>query len=398
MPRARPTRPAWLSGCTASALALVVCLGLLPAAADAAYSDTIVLKNGDRIRGDVKNLQQGMLEFKTDTMSTVYIKWDRVAEITAPENFEVETTDGLRFYGTLASGGRGKLVIDIGLRTVTVNLVDVVRIRLLKRQFWDRLDGSVDLGASYAKSSGIGQGSLAFSLSARRPTFELGTKFDTTITVQPDQPVSSRTTLSGGYVRLLKNRWIVPVTAKAERNTDIGLELRASGTGGFGRYFVQTNRSQFGSAAGLVVTHEIPVDGEPSNNIEAYVGATYAFFTHDRPKTSVNLSVSLLPSLNVSGRYRTDFGISVKRELFKDFTVGFSYYDTYDNKPPGGGSPAHDFGGTVTVGWISDGAGAARAPRRPRPPPLPRLSGCRSWRGPRWPGRRRPADRRTSTS
>ena len=170
--------------------ALLGCLALVPLRAEAAYDDSIVLRNGDRLRGEVKNLQQGMLQFKTDTMSTVYIKWDRVAEITAPETFEVETTDGIRLHGPLASGGRGKLVIDIGLRTVTVNLMDVVRISLLKRGFWNRIDGSVDLGASYTKSSGIGQGSLSVDVNSRRPNYEIATKFDTTITVQPDQPVS----------------------------------------------------------------------------------------------------------------------------------------------------------------------------------------------------------------
>ncbi len=332
-------------------VALFACLALVPAAARAAYSDAVVLKNGDRLKGDVKNLQQGMLEFKTDTMSTVYIKWDRVAEITAPETFEVETTDGVRLYGPLASGGPGKLAIDVGLRTVTVNLADVVRITLLKRGFWNRIDGSVDLGASYTKSSGIGQGSVSFDLTARRPYYEVGTKFDTTITVQPDQPVAARTTISAGWVRFLKNKWFVPVSAKFERNTDIGLELRSSGAGGFGRYFLQTNRSQLGGSGGLVYTREIPVDGSTTNNLEAYAGARYSFFTYDRPKTTVDVAFSVFPSLNVSGRFRTDLDLTLKRELFKDFTVGFTYYDTYDNKPPGVGSPAHDFGSTVTVGW-----------------------------------------------
>jgi hypothetical protein len=333
-------------------LPLVVCLGLVPSGANAAYNDAVVLKNGDRLKGEVKNLQQGMLEFKTDTMSTVYIKWDRVAEITAPETFEVETTDGVRLYGPLASGGRGKLAIDVGLRTLTVNLVDVVRITLLKRGFWNRIDGSVDLGASYTKSSGIGQGSLSFDLTARRPYYEIGTTFDTTITVQPDQPLSARTTLSAGGMRFLKNKWFVPAMAKFERNTDIGLELRSSAAGGFGRYFLQTNRSQFGASGGLVYTHEIPVDGGTTNNLEAFVGSRYSFFTYDRPKTTIDLSFTVFPSLNVSGRFRTNLDVTVRRELFKDFTVGFTYYDTYDNKPPGVGSPAHDFGGTVTVGWV----------------------------------------------
>ncbi len=333
-------------------LAIVVCLGLVPSGANAAYNDAVVLKNGDRLKGEVKNLQQGMLEFKTDTMSTVYIKWDRVAEITAPETFEVETTDGVRLYGPLASGGRGKLAIDVGVRTISVNLADVVRITLLKRGFWNRIDGSVDLGASYTQSSGVGQGSLSVDVHSRRPNYQIGTKFDTTITVQPDQPASARTTLTAGYVRFLKNKWFVPATAKFERNTDIGLELRSSALGGFGRYFMQTNRSQLGAAGGLVYTREIPVDGDTTNNAEAFAGTSYSFFTYDRPKTTIDVSFTVFPSLNVSGRFRTDFDVTVRRELFRDFTVGLTYYDTYDNKPPGVGSPAHDFGGTVTVGWI----------------------------------------------
>lgn len=332
-------------------LALVVCLALVPAGADAAYTDTIVLKNGDRIRGEVKSLQQGQLKYKTDGMSTIYVKWDRVAELTAPGTFDVETTDGTRFLGSLSSPERGKLGVDIGLRVVTVNLDDVVRITQLKRQFWDRIDGSIDLGASYTDASGVGQGTLSAKVGVRRPSYEVQTSFDTTITVQPNEPVTSRTNLGGGYVRLLQDRWFVPFAAKFERNTDIGLELRASGAGGFGRYFVQTNRSQFGAAGGLAVTREIPVEGDTTNNIEAFAGSSYSFFTHDTPKTTIDAAFTVFPSLNVRGRWRTSLDVSIKRELWKDFTVGFSYYDTYDNKPPGGGSPAHDFGGTVTVGW-----------------------------------------------
>ena len=350
-PAQRP-RLARLSSFLPVVLSLLVCLGLLPSGADAAYNDAVVLKNGDRLKGEVKSLNQGQLKFKTDTMSTVYIKWDRVAQVTAPETFEVETTDGTRFIGSLFAAGPGKMGVDIGLQKVTVPLMDVVRIALLKRAFWDRIDGSVDLGASYAKSSGIGQGSLSADVTALRPSFEVETSFDTTVTVQPNEPISSRTTLNGTYVRLLKNRWFVPGSVKFERNTDIGLKLRASAAGGFGRYFLQTNRSRFGAAAALAVTREVPVDGETTSNLEGLFSARYSFVTYDSPKTTVDVSFTVFPSLNVAGRFRTDFDLTLRRELLKDFTVGLTYYDTYDNRPPGGGSPAHDFGGTVTVGWI----------------------------------------------
>ena len=351
MRSAQRPRLARLSRSLPLAIPLLVCLALAVAPADAAYTDTLVLKNGDRVRGEVKSLQQGQLTYKTDGMGTIYVKWDRVAEITAPGTFEVETTDGTRFLGSLSSPERGKLGVDIGLRIVALPFGDVVRITQLKRQFWDRFDGSIDLGASYTDASGVGQGSLSVEIGVRRVSFEVQGSFDTTVTVQPDEPVTSRTNLAGSYVRLLRHRWFVPVIAKFERNTDIGLELRASGAGGFGRYFVQTNRSQFSGAGGLVVTREIPVDGDSTSNIEALLGSTYSFFAHDTPKTTVNVSFSVFPSLNVAKRFRTDLDITIKRELLKDFTVGFTYYDTYDNKPTGAGSPAHDFGGTVTVGW-----------------------------------------------
>jgi hypothetical protein len=232
-----------------------------------------------------------------------------------------------------------------------VNLVDVVGIAQLKLRFWDRIDGAIDLGASYTASTGIGQGSLSINVATRRPSYQVETSFDTTITVQANEPVSSRSNLAGSWVRLLRNRWFVPVGGKFERNTDIGLELRSSGLGGFGRYFVQTNRSQLGAAGGLVVTREIPVEGDTTSNIEVFLGSSYSFYTYDTPKTTIGAAFTVYPSLNVSGRLRTNLSLSVRRELLKDFTVGFTYYDTYDNKPTGGGSAAHDFGGTVTVGW-----------------------------------------------
>ena len=344
--------PASCGGARVSVWMLAACTLLFPAFALAAYTDAVLLTNGDRLKGEVKGLRQGQLEFKTDSMSTVYVKWNRVAELTAPGTFQVETADGARYDGSLEAAGRGKLGVNIGLTVVALAFGDVVRITPLKRRFWSRIDGSVDLGASYTQSSGVGQGSLSVDIRTRRRTYEVSAAFDTTITVQPDQPVSSRTALSGSYLWLLRNRWFVPGIAILERNTDLGIALRSSIGGGIGRYFLQSNRSLWGASAGVLGNQERPVEGEPSENLEAFLTTGYSFFTYDRPKTTIEASFTLFPSLNVEGRFRTDLKTTVKRELLKDFTVWFTYYDTYDNKPPGGSSSTHDFGVTVSIGWV----------------------------------------------
>jgi putative salt-induced outer membrane protein YdiY len=331
--------------------ALAACLLAAAGPVMAADIDVVLLKNGDRLHGEIKNMQFGRLELSTTSMSTVYVEWNKVAGLTSPSFFEFELMDGSRYYGSLEPADAGTLGVTLEGRTNALDVAQVVRIRPIKSSFWDRIDGSISLGANYTRSSEIGQGSLTASVGTRRPAFELKMDFSTTITVQPDQPDQSRTAGSLSYVKLMRNRWFVPGTGKLERNTDLGLDLRSSVGGGIGRYFVQTNRSVLGAAVGLVLNRENPVDGDSTTNVEAFASASYEFFTYDTPKTSFDASFALFPSLNVGGRYRTEFSLALSREIVKNFTVGATAYDSFDNKPPAGSSSTHDFGISLNLGW-----------------------------------------------
>jgi hypothetical protein len=338
--------------CAIARVALVVCCVLAAGRPVlAADTDLVVLKNGDRIHGEIKGMQYGRLQLSTTTMSTVYVEWDKVAGLVSQRFFEFELMDGSRYYGSLEPAGAGTLGVAFEGQVTPLDAARVVRVRLIKLSFWDRIDGSVSLGASYTKSSGIGQGSLNVTVGTRRPAFELRTDFSTTITVQPDQPDQSRTAGSVSYRWLMRNRWFVPGTGKLERNTDLGLNLRSSVGGGIGRNVVQTSRSVLSAAAGLVLNRENPVEGDSTTNVEAFAATTYEFFTYDTPKTSIDTRFVLYPSLNVSGRYRTDFSLTLSREIVKDFTAGVTAYDSYDNKPPAGSSSTHDFGISLNLGW-----------------------------------------------
>jgi hypothetical protein len=335
----------------ARAALLAACLLAAAQPASAADTDLVLLRNGDRLSGEIKQLQYGRLELSTLSIGTIYVEWDKVVALVSPNYFEVETADGSRHYGNLQQGAAGTINVALGGSVEPLDVASVVRIRRIKSSFWERLDGSISLGASYTKSSDIGQGSLAVNLRTKRPAYEFSTDFSTTVTVQPDQPDQSRTMFSASYLRLSRNRWFVPATGRLERNTDLGLDLRSSTGGGIGRRFVQTNRSMFSGAAALMLNRENPVSGETTTNVEALIAASYEFFTYDTPKTTIDTIFSLYPSLTVSGRYRTEFSLTLNREIVKDFTVGVTGYDSYDNKPPAGSSSTHDFGISLTVGW-----------------------------------------------
>jgi len=67
----------------------------------AAKTDQVGLDNGNTITGEVKNLQQGKLQYKTDAASTIYVEWDHVHFLTSSSFFEVEDESGVFYYGSL---------------------------------------------------------------------------------------------------------------------------------------------------------------------------------------------------------------------------------------------------------------------------------------------------------
>ena len=103
---------------------LVLTVGLalaLATEAAAQKTDVIVLRNGDRITGEIKGLVRGKLEVSTDNLSTVLITWVEVVELRTKRMFVVELITGERTFGTLHSHRSGDVDI-VGLETRTVAL------------------------------------------------------------------------------------------------------------------------------------------------------------------------------------------------------------------------------------------------------------------------------------
>ena len=66
--------------------------------ARAEKTDVVVLRNGDHITGEIKELKLGKLKYGTDDAGTIFIEWDKVAFIRSEATFELETETGAKYY------------------------------------------------------------------------------------------------------------------------------------------------------------------------------------------------------------------------------------------------------------------------------------------------------------
>src|SRR5262245_24538300 len=114
------------------------------AAAEAQKTDSVWIRNGDRITGEVKSLSRALLKYSTDDLGTIYIEWDHVERISSRATFEVQVRSGIKHYGPLGLGPKGTLVLGLD----TLLLADIVTITPIKNTLLARMDGYLDLGFS----------------------------------------------------------------------------------------------------------------------------------------------------------------------------------------------------------------------------------------------------------
>ena len=119
-------------------------------------------------------MERGRLLFETDNMGTLEIEWDKVAGVTASAPFEVDDLGGLRYYGSLVPAPRdGALSLQRAEGIRTMDLLSVARISRLGTTFWNRLDGSIDLGTSYTSASELLKFDFASNNRYERPGYEV---------------------------------------------------------------------------------------------------------------------------------------------------------------------------------------------------------------------------------
>ena len=343
---APPSRPA-------AVIAFAMCLlAAIASTALAAKTDVLVLKNGDRITGEVELLERGRLTFSTDDMGTLAIEWDKVASVTAAASFEIEDLKGGQYFGSLRPApDSGAVAIVERDGTRVVELLSVARISRLGASFWERLEGAVDVGASYTSSSDLYKLDLGAESRYERPGYALSANASATLSRQPEVEDTRRATLGINASRRRPNRWLYFTQGLLEANPQLGYNLRGALAGGMGRYIVKSLKDDFLAGAGLSVNREDPLEGENTTNPEILVVLQYGRFSYDFPKVDTQFTFTGYEGINDWERFRLEVDARIRREVFKDFDVTLRGYESYDSRPATADAANNDFGLSFALSW-----------------------------------------------
>ena len=330
---------------------IVLLLGSLTSHADE-KTDIVILNNGDRVTGEVRKLEAGLLEFNTDTMGTIYIEWRFISEIISDKSHSVETMDGSRWLGRLQKPEEGDhIVVNTVRGPIDLPPSGVVSVWPVAATFLDKMDLDVGLGFDYTKATDITNFDLSVDFLYRSDERLTEASLRSDITSQSKGEDQNRQEIRFGHQYFLPEQKFRTWLAGLESNDALGVDLRLYGGAAIGKYFVKTNNMWFTVSGGLLATQESPEDGGSETNLEAIGTARYRFFRYASPERNFDTNFSVFPSLTDTGRVRADLRTTFKLEFIHDLFWSLEFYASHDNKPLSEDVEKTDYGIISSLGW-----------------------------------------------
>ena len=320
---------------------------------DTAQTDVLILRNGDSMTGEFKDLQRGIVTFKTDAMSTISVKWPRVITAWTDKQFEIHIEDGRIFIGTMAGTDSGHVVIQTASDTMSVPTELVVTMLRLKRRFFQRLDGNVNLGLNFTQQNAKVDINFSGEVRYNIPLNHFMFSFNGTFSRQDSVSNITRRNFTFFYSRELakvKTEWFWAVTAGNQANSQLGLENALSAGTGPGRYFIQSNRVNVAAWVAPAIRRENYENIDPRAAYPLMFVGDFQLFSWAGMSTDLSSRLTVAPVLNDSGRWQINFTANINRELLNQLYLTVGVTEIYDSSPPTD-TNKNDFSLTSSLGW-----------------------------------------------
>jgi putative salt-induced outer membrane protein YdiY len=338
------------------AITLATTLLLIPLEAYAKRNtDVVVMRNGDRLTGEIKKLENGILYVETDYFSgSIGLDWLQVERVQSTGNYQITLKDGSRVEGTItrakSSPEGADFVIhgDSGDRWAASS--DIVEIYPQKRSFWSQVTGDVNLGYSF--TSGNKQTSFNFGTNANYVSTKYfgSASFTSNFSGQSggnQTNLAEVQTLDGVFIT--RNSIVIGL-ANLLHSSQQDLQLRTTLGGGYGYYFIHTNHQNLLWTTGAAYTNEQfeSTEGATAQSAEAFLGLQYLLFHFDR--YNLNAQTLFYPGLTDAPRFRvtTKFGFSVK--IAGRFHTDVQFWNNFDSHPPFN-TKRNELGISNSLGW-----------------------------------------------
>jgi len=297
-------------------------------------NDTIRLKNNDNLVGDIKSLSAGILTIKTSYSDKDFrVEFNKVKALSISRKCIITLTNDRRFYGNLRSETEGKITIileDGSSKQFQLNeLIALVEVNEL---FWKRFSGRLDLGYNFTRANENAQFTISGNFKFVSEKWQINSNIDVLNSSQDNVKDVKRTNAMLETKWLLPNKWYMLTDVSFLSNTEQALKGRISPSLGLGRFIKSTNKLYFGINCGATYNIEKYEDNSLNKtSTEAFLGSNFNMF--DFEDFELNTSFKFYASLSEKGRVRTDYNISIKYDLSRDFYIKTEFTLNYDNQP-----------------------------------------------------------------
>ncbi|MCB1699715.1 MAG: DUF481 domain-containing protein [Pseudomonadales bacterium] len=332
--------------------ALVFALLFLPGADVLAHpkTDTVILYNGDRITGEIKELDGGILKLGTDSMGTISIEWQEIARIDSKYYYEFQLSNGARHFGSVEKPSRpGQLIVAELGQDMEIEWLDLVRMRPIESKVIDRIDAYFSAGYAYTRANSLAQTSFNGNVSYENEKGRNTLDGRVNLTDSDDDSTSSSKIELNRAVWTKRPGVFSATFGTYEQNDELDLNYRLGVGMGIGRFFLDTYRNRLSGMAGLQVITEDNKSEGTDENLELALTSRYEAWRFNTPELNLDFGFSLYPSLTQSGRVRSSSDLNLRWELIEDLFFDITAYGTYDNRAEG--DSGVDYGVTTGLGY-----------------------------------------------
>lgn len=326
-------------------------LGFLSSLTVFAQKDSIVFTNGNVIVGEAKSLSKNILVFKTEySDSDFQIEWDKVSVFYSETTFFVTLSNGNRFQGQFRSPTPETwhiATLDGG--RVAVNREQIVEFKSFSRDFWSRVNASIDANFSLTKANNLKQLGTRASLGYTASKWWLKGTYNMLRSDQDDIDPVKRIDGELSNRLFLPKDWYVSNILSFLSNTEQLLRLRSNLRAGMGKYVIHTNKSYLAFEGGVSGLNEIyDSEDQTLKSFELYAGGEWNLY--DAGDFSLLTRLVAYPSLTEGGRWRFDYVLDTKYDLPLDFYIKIGVTLNYDNRAVEGAT-ALDYVLQTGIGW-----------------------------------------------
>lgn len=323
-----------------------------------AFGDVMLLTNGDRLTGKIKQLTDGKLVFESDVGGELNVDLSKIRTFSSDAPIEVHFSDGTLIKQAIVSGAAPGRIGIRATGTLTAQEFDLTKITSINppAKPTPKWHGAVSAGFSATQgNTSTERQNLSVDVSRRSENDRITVKADYARGKQEDPVTGEEETTENWWRTRLKYDYFVSKKlyvygdSRYEKDSVAELDRRmVVGVGG-GYQWIESDDMSFSTEAGLASLYE-RFDNQTGSNTEVSVQLGYHFDKKLYKALTFINDLTYYPSIGDFTDYYLTSTAELRASFLKSMFANFKVIFDYDATPAEGAGNT-DVKYMLGVGW-----------------------------------------------